>query len=392
MYTLIEIFDAKQYENILSPTMLDNLSKVIYVGTKQIMTQRKISDLKSFYRGRKSTLPLEFLYVERDNADSVKKRLLQLVRNNKNCIFDVTGGEDVILTVVGMVASQFDVPIIRINAKDGSIAYLHGDAPALTSLRSDISLNDAIVLQGGKIRHCETIYALAEEDVFALQEMFQINSLDCEAYSAFCNTVADCVTKNGKKIVINKSDFDTKLKRTTKDVKGVLDSLCERKLLIKESDTPALATYRICYGLIPKLIMKAGNVLEYYTAYAASSLTDTVRDIKMGVSIEWNDTSGFFDTQNEIDVMAISNMHPLFISCKNGEVRKEALYELDAVSRALGGAYAKKLLVCTHISKNASAREHFIKRADDMGIGLVRDAHKLSFEKFTYYLKKAIKL
>lgn len=389
MYTLIEIFDAKQYENILSPIMLDRISKVIYVGTKEVMTRQKTDDLKNFYRGRKSTLPLEFLYVERDNSNSVKKRLTQIVESNKNCVFDVTGGEDVILAIVGIIASQFNIPVIRIDTRDGKIVQVHEEAAGLSSLQPDISLKDTIVLQGGKILRSQSIDNFTDDDIYALREMFSVNSLDCEAYSAFCNAVAECISQDGKRIFINKNDFNIKLKRLTKDINAVFDELCKRKLLEKEIDTSSQVTFRICYNIVEKLIMKAGNVLEYYTAYAASTLTDTVRDIKTGVSIEWNDSSRPLDTQNEIDVMAISNLHPLFISCKNGEVKKDALYELDAVSRALGGAYAKKVLVCTYISKNLSAREHFIKRASDMGIGLVYGVHNLSFEKFTYYLKKA---
>lgn len=391
MYTLVEIFDAKQYENILSPIILDNISKVIYVGTREVMTPQKIKNLKSFYRRRKSNLPLEFLYVERDNANSVKSRLTQLVKNNQDCIFDVTGGEDVILAVVGIISQQFNIPIIRVDARDASIVQLHADATSLRALKPKISLADAITLQGGKILRSDTIYDFTKDDIYALSQMFSVNALDCEAYSAFCNAVAECISQNGKKIIINKNDFAIKLKRTAKDINAVFNELCKRNLIEKESDTAQRIVYRICYGLVSKLILKAGNALEYYTAYAASSLSEPVYDIKTGVSIEWNDNNTFSDTQNEIDVMAISNLHPLFISCKNGEVKKDALYELDAVSRALGGAYSKKVLVCTYISKNASAREHFIKRAHDMNISLVYDVHTLSFEKFTYYLNKALK-
>ena len=391
MYTLVEIFDAKQYENILSPIILDKISKVIYVGTKEVMTPQKIENLKNFYRLRRSNLPLEFLYVERDNATSVINRLTQLVKNNTDCIFDVTGGEDVILAVVGIISQQFNIPIIRIDAKDASVVQIHANSAPLTTLKPKISLADAITLQGGKILRSETIYDFTKVDIYALFEMFSVNALDCEAYSAFCNLVAECISQNGKKITINKSDFAIKLKRTAKDINVIFKELCKRKLIEKESDTPQRTVYRICYGLVARLILKAGNVLEYYTAYAASSISESVYDVKTGVSIEWNDSGAFSDTQNEIDVMAISNLHPLFISCKNGEVKKDALYELDAVSRALGGAYSKKVLVCTYISKNASAREHFIRRAHDMNISLVYDVHKLSFEKFTYYLNKALR-
>ena len=120
---------------------------------------------------------------------------------------------------------------------------------------------------------------------------------------------------------------------------------------------------------------------------AVTHLRETFNETKLGATIEWQNRAGAYDTQNEIDVLTVSRNFPVFISCKNGGIKKEALYELDAVSRALGGVYTKKILVCTFISENASSREHFIKRAKDMNIHLIYDVHKKSFDQFLYFLK-----
>ena len=52
-----------------------------------------------------------------------------------------------------------------------------------------------------------------------------------------------------------------------------------------------------------------------------------------------------------------------FISCKNGEFKKEALYELDVVVSHFGEKYIHKCIVATQPLKHAD-----IMRAQEMGI------------------------
>lgn len=386
MFTLIEIFDAKQYENILSPVCLGNLSKVIYVGTKETMTNKKISDLKAFFSARKYSIPIEFLYVERDNSESVTNRFSQIIRNNKNCIFDVTGGEDIILAIAGIICERYSVPIIRMDTKSGNYVSVYGFSDNLSVIKPSLSPRDFITLQGGRLIRYDIVSNFLPSDIDDINKMFSINSVDCEAYSLFCSFAAEFVNNNKQELIFSKPDFEKRNIQTHGKINDVLTRLCKKGVLVKKSEL----VYKFKSKNIMHCIMKAGNVLELYTALALENIKDKCSHIKTGAVIEWNDTSNYFETQNEIDVLAVSNGFPAFVSCKNGEVRKEALYELDAVSRALGGSYSKKVLVCTHISKNLSAREHFIKRARDMGIGLVYDVHKKSYEEFLHYLSNSL--
>lgn len=388
MYTLIEIFDAKQYENIIAPVHLTNLAKVIYVGSKEVMTSEKIESLKRFCHQIKLNVPTEFLYVERDNAQSIKNRLTQIVKSNQNCIFDATGGEDVILTNVGVISERFSIPVIRIDTKTKKCICVHGKALELAFKERLLNVSDFITLQGGRILLYDTISSFTSEDIDTLKAVFEVNGANCEAYSAFCNSISEFLSDDGKTLSVNKSDFQKSIDRSRFDIKKVLYLLTDKGLIEKISEDEITSVYKTKSHIVSMCIRKSGNVLEYYTAIAASSF-QSLSDIRVGVSIEWDINPKHYETQNEIDVMAISNGTPLFISCKNGEVRKEALYELDAVARALGGSYAKKVLVCTYLSKNYNAREHLIKRARDMGIQLVFNSHRKTFDEFMYYLKIA---
>ena len=388
MYTLIEIFDAKQYENIITPVCLSQLTKVIYVGSKELMTGERIESLKRFYHQIKFSIPTQFFYVERDNAQSIKNRLTQIVKSNHNCIFDATGGEDVILTNVGVISERFSVPVIRIDTKTKKCIPVHGKALQLSFKERALSVSDFITLEGGRILLYDTVSTFTNEDVDILKAVFEVNSANCEAFSAFCNCVSEYLSDDGKTLSIDKSDFLKITERSRFDIVKVLNLLIDKGLIEKTNEDENTSVYKTKSHIVSMCIKKSGNVLEYYTAIAASSF-GSLSDIRVGVSIEWDISTKHYETQNEIDVMAISGGLPIFISCKNGEVRKEALYELDAVARALGGTHAKKVLVCTYLSKNYNSREHLMKRARDMGIHLVFNTHKKSFDEFLHYLKIA---
>ena len=43
------------------------------------------------------------------------------------------------------------------------------------------------------------------------------------------------------------------------------------------------------------------------------------------------------ETKNEIDVMLMRGVVPVFVSCKNGAVKMDELYKLDTVAQRFGG-------------------------------------------------------
>ena len=114
------------------------------------------------------------------------------------------------------------------------------------------------------------------------------------------------------------------------------------------------------------------SVGEIYTYMLMREIADEspgyYDDINRSVSIDWDGTVydrslGVSDTKNEIDVMATRDLVPIFISCKNGDVDKSALYELDTVAERFGGKYAKKELVTAGFLD-----KHHQKRAEEMDI------------------------
>ena len=85
------------------------------------------------------------------------------------------------------------------------------------------------------------------------------------------------------------------------------------------------------------------------------------------------------DTRNEIDVVLMHGVVPLFVSCKNGNIEEEELYKLHTVAERFGGPLARKMLIATELDrKSESADRAFVQRAWDMNVYLVKNAGNMS--------------
>lgn len=73
--------------------------------------------------------------------------------------------------------------------------------------------------------------------------------------------------------------------------------------------------------------------------------------VETGITIGWDDENGGFNgTQNEIDCMLMCGVCPIFVSCKNGDIKTEELYKLGTVSEEFGSSYTKAVLLSTTFS------------------------------------------
>lgn len=114
-------------------------------------------------------------------------------------------------------------------------------------------------------------------------------------------------------------------------------------------------------------------------------------DVKVGVVIDWDGKYGndAVRTINEIDVIAMKGMVPVFISCKNGRFKSDELYKLNTVTQRFGNEYAKKVLVMSQLERLEDRRE-LRARMDDMGIRRIDDVDSILDEQFAADLKNIL--
>jgi hypothetical protein len=149
-------------------------------------------------------------------------------------------------------------------------------------------------------------------------------------------------------------------------------------------------SYSYTSDLMRYCTLKAGNILETKVLMEAQTLLQDgalfFQDCRMGVTIDWDGVihapmEHLPETRNEIDVIAMRGVTPLFISCKNGNIGEEELYKLHTVATRFGGTNARKMLIASDLDQKSSSGNHaFIQRAWDMNIILMTDAASLTKE------------
>ena len=121
--------------------------------------------------------------------------------------------------------------------------------------------------------------------------------------------------------------------------------------------------------------------------------TPVYNDVANGVVIDWDGefhneaVEALYDTENEIDVLLMHGVVPVFVSCKNGAVSSDELYKLNTVAERFGGQYAKRVLVATALESMGESGKYIRQRAKDMNIKLVENVQELDDAEFAKKIK-----
>lgn len=137
------------------------------------------------------------------------------------------------------------------------------------------------------------------------------------------------------------------------------------KLKIKEDRV----SFRYADLDIRNYMTTQGSFLEMFM-YILARRTGRFSDCRMSVVLDWDgELTEKGNVVNEIDVVLMDGINPLFISCKTSLPSADDLNEIFLYSRRFGGSHARTALITT-------TPEHRIpsmlcRRAEEMDIGLV---------------------
>ena len=403
--TLIELFDRSQIENVIAALRF-NPQKIVFIGFKEVMTKRRQKALSDFFAMREMNIEFEFEIVERYDFDAIVGKLNSILDRNDDCCFDLTGGKELVLTAMGVVSTLRDVPMFQINVRTGDFIKIKNCEDLIGTEKSTMLLKESVVLNG-----CSVVYT--ERDDFKwdlntefkrdLEVIWQISKRNCGLWNRQCG-VFENIERFGQIDEEYRVSVNLKyMRECNQDVllhKQVVDNLLQNNLLLEYVRQGDMLCFRYKNKQIHQCITKAGNILELYSYMLFKEITEEepgyYDDIDIGVYIDWDGvihdiTSEKKDTKNEIDVMLMRDLVPIFVSCKNGKVHKEALYELATVSDKFGGKYAKKFLLTTYVSSDDDGRKYLIQRAHDMNITVIEGVERLERDEFKSLLKKTIK-
>lgn len=405
--TLIECFTESHIDNIAACLRL-RPEKVIMLGDRQEM-EAPVKRYQTLVKQRGWATEISMCDVDGKNFSQMCAALTTLVREEPDCIIDLTGGEEPVIMAVGAVLAtqagqQKSLRVERFDQETGMVVDCVNGGRTKPEDTGSLTVEELIAIHGG-VMLPGSYQPPQKHTVRELKGLWRMASESPKEWNRAITLLNEFESRADSKTqvylplrYISGSIPNFEQKENT--VRELLGKLYRYGVIDDESNGFALEyTYRS--ELMRLCTEKAGNVLEVKTLLEARAVSPQgepfFRDCRMSVSIDWDSVihdplERVPETRNEIDVVAIHGMTPLFISCKNGSIGEEELYKLSSVARRFGGPYAKKMLIATDLDqKSYASNRAFIQRASDMGIYLVTDAGELLPEEWPQIFLEAMK-
>ena len=408
--TFIEFFDKSPIENIISAFTI-RPDKIVFVGESKPM-KKSVPVYRKFLNDRGVNVPLEMCPVNKNNLWDIVNKISDIVAKEEECAFDLTGGEDLLLVAVGIVFQEYKdcvkLHMHRFNMRNGTILDCDNDGEIPFTVSQKLTIEDWIALHGGVVAHRATegknVIAMHKDDICKIWDVckskpgkwnYQIGILnEFQKYDAdICNPLRVCINIPFVSEIIK--NMDDKLDALDDIVKSLITAglVSDVRWTAKEISF----TYRNAF--VKNCVAKAGEILETKMLQIAYDMRDKnnpyCSDADRGVFIDWDGVlheaeEKVHDTENEIDVMMMHDLTPVFISCKNGAFDDEELYKLYTVSSRFGGPYAKRILVCTDFNERGEKYPHLAQRAKDMDIVIIPGVQNMTDAEIQAKLKDAI--
>lgn len=413
--TYIEFFEKSSLENICA-CLTNAPERVILLGDKNSLMKKHIEIYKEVFGAR----GYETEFINRsipkyDLARAVEK-LQEIVDTYEDCAFGITGGDELLTLALGIVYERNpdkNIQIHRFALNDRKLHDIDRDGTTIYKDVPTLTVKENINLYGGDI-----VFGTVEEDKtynWDITEDFRRDIAKmwdyCKGNTGFWNFQVDmlyAMKKVGSYIDEQKlcltatydalKEYLTKRKKPDFELMGGFTSFLMKNGLITEY-RPEEKTVTVAFknAQVKKCLTKAGQVFELKIYLAVKDLKNDAGEpfydeAVNGVVLDWDGKTepdgcdDIMDTENEIDVLAMTGITPVFISCKNGGFSSDELYKLSTVSEQFSGPLCKKALFASN-KLSTDAGKSLSQRASDMHIMLIDNVKELDDDELSGKLK-----
>jgi len=404
--TIVEFYDQASIENIAG-SLLCRPEQVILIGNKRKQLQRATTRYRCVLERNGIKTEISYRSVNKNHLAQIVTVLEQIADSCEDCIFDLTGGDEMYLVAVGQMLERYSgrIQCHRFGFRSETLQDCDADGSVCRSESFDISVEDNVSIYAGEIvtdRNRESFtypWRLDEElerDVDAMWEICRRNVRLWNAHVSTLGTICEQLDRQDALSVSFDQSHAASLLSRRGDKYTFVASLMydlQKNGLIQDLQIADTVSFAFKNEEILRCLTVAGQILELVIAKTMRQITDRdgsrlYHDVKVGVVIDWDPVDEEEQrTINEIDVLAMKGCIPIFISCKNGDFDAGELYKLSTVADRFGGKYAKKVLISTSLDRLGEKADYLRARMEDMGIRCVENVDEMSGEELTRVLR-----
>ncbi|MBQ8408173.1 MAG: DUF1887 family protein [Clostridia bacterium] len=396
--TIIEFYDKNAIENIAG-AMMCQPDRVVLVGDNREKMIKSCDTYQDVLRANGINTKLFYSVINKTNLSNIVEGLERVIAQMGDCIFDLTGGDELYLVAVGMLKERHGekVQCHRFNFVNDTVSDCDADGKIASVKSFDISIEDNIAIYGGssgtdsRAQDHSDNWEFDDEFLDDIEKLWSVCKQDPGAWNTqvgIIGRVCDAFGKQDSLSVSYDSQYVNKAFGKGKDWYWIREELLQDLHsygLIRYRKNGETVSVKFKNERVKRCLTVAGQVLERFIASRICGLLDEdqrpmYHDVQVGVFIRWDDEDNKkpVNVINEIDVMAMKGAIPVFISCKNGFVEVDELYKLNTVAKRFGGKYAKRVLVTSSLLESNSNVSHLKARMQEMGIIHIDNIYRIS--------------
>lgn len=399
--TVIEFFDKTSVENVLG-ALLCRPERVIYLGSSTKQMKRQVAAYEEILRERGFSGELIYKSVNRNSLQSILDVLEDLVHTYPDCTLNLDGGAELYLVAAGMIAQRCSgkVKLHRFNVRNNTI--IDCDTESNDQRQSPIGLrvDENVRLYGGKVLYDTEKSGTTHRwdfspdfcrDIRAMWDICRENPSQWNYRMGILDrmqSLSDAKESGVLRVSVAKVESALGRKKSALDrIPELLNRFAGEGLIRELEIREDVIAFRYKNDQVFRCLTKAGQILELLIAALAAGLKDEggeplYYDVQTGVCLDWDGKTASGKTAevtNEVDVLLMKGVVPVFVSCKNGQVETEELYKLSTVAEQFGARYAKKVLVASELEKMGTKAEYLRARAADMDIRILENVDGMDF-------------
>lgn len=377
MKTLIELYDpAHPVKNILA-ALIFKPETLVFIGLKGKLTDRVQSLIKRLLLRKGIEAELRFIETDLKDGNQVVRLLEQITWEYADCVFEISGGPDLLLALVGHFCALRGVPQLYKDVENKKLIWITSDGERREPLvLPKLDISDLLLAYGARLERTDHYYpdlgdAAQEACIGRICQVFLKYLEDWPHVSVWfqyvCRNAAEgdrayeCLEISEKR--------DGRVNMMLRQFKNmeVFYALQKAGAIHNLAIDSRNITFRFESTEIRRLLTNQGVWLELYT-YLSAVKTEGFDDLVMSAVIGWDYENKDNYPQNEIDVILLKGIKALFISCKTSITKRSPydLYEIKTLCERFGGDMAQAVLVT---ADNCLNNNHSLYiRAREMGI------------------------
>ena len=403
METLIELFDESPVLNILACVAFKP-KKLIFFGANPNEIEQNKNDYIRFFKRRKEKVDIEFITVNMLNLREVETGLEKIIKDNPDCVLDVTGGKDLALLAAGMAAVRLGVPLVFYNKKTEKYVNMNKYCCEMdVDIYGLLNCQDFFCVSGGSITDFEDFSEYND----TRREFWQLVLNIWDIYLKHMGSWPSHVQYLQKATHNFSQGSDSRIKcpailnsnghkfYRNDDIINDLRSCGAFKDFEKCENNDFYFTYKD--SNFKRYLTDVGAFLELYIhvcALQTRCFSDVLSRVKYNWDWEYANYSKqlhntlFRPASNEIDVIAVRGIEPLYISCKTSSPEMKYIDEIYPQAMRMSGGEGHAVFACTHtidkempIYNKAKALGVYIIDGEDIKNGLVIERLRQMAEK-----------